>query len=303
MPRIIDVHGHVFDKEGLKTILHYRVQLSKYLYNKPTTPEQLLKEAPTVESMVEDFRKHNMVGMPVAWDAETHLGGPKTSNDYIAGMVKKYPDVFLAGWGSVDPWKGRLALEEAERCIKELKLIGLKFQQPTQQFHVNDPQFYPLWDLCQDLGAVIQLHTGYSGLGTGLPGGGGIKLRYTRPIPDFDDLAADFPNLKIIAMHVGDPWVEELNAVTMHKGNVYRETSGMYPRYFPEAMKYEMSRRLQDKYMFGSEYNLFPLGELIKQHEENGYKAGVLEKLFYKNAIRILGENLERLGANLKEWM
>jgi len=45
------------------------------------------------------------------------------------------------------------------------------------------------------------------------------------------------------------------------------------------------------------------LGELIKQHEENGYKAGVLEKLFYKNAVRILGENLERLGANLKEWM
>jgi hypothetical protein len=89
----------------------------------------------------------------------------------------------------------------------------------------------------------------------------------------------------------------------MHKGNVYRETSGMYPRYFPEAMKYEMNRRLQDKYMFGSEYNLFPLDQLIKQHEENGYRPGFLEKLFYKNAIRILGENLERLGANLQEWM
>jgi len=150
---------------------------------------------------------------------------------------------------------------------------------------------------------VIQLHTGYSGLGTGLPGGGGIKLRYTRPIPDFDDLAADFPKLKIIAMHVGDPWVEELNAVTMHKGNVYRETSGMWPRYFPEAMKYEMNRRLQDKYMFGSEYNLFPLDQLVKQHEENEYRPGFLEKLFYKNAIRILGENLERIGVNLKEWM
>jgi predicted TIM-barrel fold metal-dependent hydrolase len=140
-------------------------------------------------------------------------------------------------------------------------------------------------------------------LGTGLPGGGGIKLRYTRPIPDFDDLAADFPGLKIIAMHVGDPWVEELNAVTMHKGNVYRETSGMWPRYFPEAMKYEMNRRLQDKYMFGSEYNLFPLDQLVKQHEENEYRPGFLEKLFYKNAIRILGENLERIGVNLKEWM
>jgi predicted TIM-barrel fold metal-dependent hydrolase len=302
MPRIIDVHGHVFDREGLKTILRFSVEMVRYYQKKEVTAEELLAQAPTVESMAEDFRRHNMAGMPVAWDAETHLGGPKTSNDTIAAIVRKYPDVFLAGWGSVDPWKGRLALEEAERCMRELRLIGLKFQQPTQQFHVHDRRFYPLWDLCQDLGAVVQFHTGFSGLGTGMPGGGGVKLKYTRPIPDIDDVAADFPKLKIIALHAGDPWVEELNAVALHKANVYRETSGMYPRYFPEAMKYEMNRRLQNKYMFGSEYNLYPLAELVRQHEENGYRPGFLEKLFYKNAIRILGENLERVGVNLKEW-
>jgi hypothetical protein len=104
-------------------------------------------------------------------------------------------------------------------------------------------------------------------------------------------------------MHNGDPWIEELICVAMHKGNVYRETSGIWPRFFDKRHVYEMSRRLRDKFMFGTEFNLFPLTPLLKQwKEEVELKSGILEKLLYKNAINILGEELERVGTNLKEW-
>lgn len=302
-PRIIDVHGHPPTAEGMSSFLPMRAKLNKYLYHQDITTEEMVKNYPKEDEMIADLRKYNIAYMHVAADAETHLGGKATSNDYVAGLRDKYPDVYLSMWGSVDPWKGQQALREAERCIKELKLIGLKFHGPTAQFHVNDKQFYPLWDLCQELHAPVQFHMGYSGMGSYMPGGGGIKLKHTRPI-DVDDVAADFPNLKIICMHNGEPWVEELIAVAMHKGNVYRETSGIWPKYFDERQVYEMSRRLKDKFMLGTEYNLFlPLTELIRQWEEDvDLKPGILEKLLYQNAVNILGEELERVGVDLKEW-
>ena len=302
MPRIIDVHGHPQTKIGSSSGAVMSAKLQKYLYDRDITADDLISEAPTDEEMIAELRLFNIACMHVAWDSETGLGGEKVSNDYVASLRDRYPDVYLTMWGSVDPWKGTLALEEVERCIKKLKLIGIKFHQPTAQFSVNDRKFYPLWDLCQELHAPVQFHVGYSGMGTGLPGGGGIKLHYNSHPMDIDDVAADFPRLKIIAMHNGDPWVEEMVAVHMHKGNVYRETSGIYPRYYDPRNLYELNRRLQDKFMLGTEYRLFPLDELFKQWEEVELRPGVREKLYYKNTINILGEELERCGVDLKEW-
>lgn len=302
MPRIIDVHGHPLTKTGITANMAMSAKLQKYLHNRDVTDEDIMREAPTDEEMVAQLRLFNIAYMHVAWDSETGLAGPKVSNEYVASLRDRFPDVYLAMWGSVDPWKGKQALEEVEKCIKKLKLIGIKFHNPTAQFYVNDRKFYPLWDLCQELRAPVQFHVGYSGMGTGLPGGGGIKLRYDCHPMDIDEVAADFPHLKIIAMHNADPWVEEMIAVHMHKGNVYRETSGIWPKYYDQRSIFEMNRRLQDKFMLGTEYNLFPLDELFGQWEEMELRPGVLEKLYYKNAVNILGEELERCGVYLAEW-
>lgn len=314
MPRIIDVHCHPYTKTGWKSLGKFRVHLERYLYGKKdVTPESVTAEAPTEQEWAAEYIKHGVAAMPVAWDAETNMGesGPDAiyegnSNDYVAKLVKDFPKAVIAGWGSVDPWKGVRALQETERCIKKLNLIGMKFQQVGQAFHVNDPKFYPLWDLCQDLGAPVQFHAGYTGLGGGAPGGFGLKLKYTMNIiPDIDDVAADFPRLKIILLHPAEGRDQDAVLVCRHKGNVYRETSGMLPKYLPQAaphLWYEVNRRLQDKIMFGSEFNLLPLGRVLAEHMELEYRPGIREKVFYKNAVHILGEELERVGVDLKEW-
>ncbi len=303
MPRIIDTHMHIFTKDEYKCMNKFWKPLFSYLYHKEIKTEEEVRDFfPTEEELVEMYRKAGAVAMPTAWDAETATGDPPTTNDKVAELVKKYPDVFITGWAMVDPWKGVKALEEIERAIKELKLIGVKFQQTAQAFHVNDRHFYPMWDLIQDLGVPVQLHGGYTGLGVGMPGALGVKLTYNRIFPDMEDLAVDFPKIKIIILHVCDPWVEEAIALARHKGNVFRECSGMWPKYFPEPMVYDMNRRLKEKFMFGTDVPLFNLEELIKQHEEMNYRPGVLENLFWKNTIRILGEDLERVGVNIREW-
>jgi uncharacterized protein len=114
------------------------------------------------------------------------------------------------------------------------------------------------------------------------------KLKYTKPIPHLDDVAADFPNLTIIGAHCAWPWQDEMTAVLLHKGNVYQELSGWSPKYFPPTLKKEINGRLQDKFMFGSDYPIISHKRLFQDWDSENYKPEVLEKVFYKNAIRIL---------------
>jgi len=250
----------------------------------------------TVEAETETaqlYRRNDVLGLPIAWDEETRTGAPPISNDFVAQVVRAYNDVFPTGWACVDPWKGKAALREVERAVRELGLIGVKFQAAAQQFFANDRRFYPLWDLCQSLGCPVLFHTGTTAYGAGAPGGGGIKLKYTRPIPYLDDVAADFPRLTIIAAHPSWPWQEEMLAVALHKSNVYLEISGWSPKYFPDSLKREIRGRLQDRVMFGSDHPFIPLERWLRDFEQEGYPQEVVEKVLYKNALRILRLSLQ----------
>ena len=97
------------------------------------------------------------------------------------------------GFASVDPHKGEQAVDELERAVSELGLKGLKLHPIHQAFFPSDDAFRPLFDKCEELGVPVLIHSGYAAAGAGTPGGGGFKLKYARPIPYIDDLAADHP--------------------------------------------------------------------------------------------------------------
>jgi hypothetical protein len=78
-------------------------------------------------------------------------------------------------------------------------------------------------------------------------------------------------------------------AVALHKPNVFMDLSGWAPKYFPDSLKREVNGRLQDKVMFGSDYPLIHPKRWLDEFEQGGYKPDVVEKVFYKNAQRILG--------------
>jgi len=241
------------------------------------------------EEMAQEFRELDIKALIIGWDAEAGSGyDTSDTNDEVAKLIKKFPDVFIGGWAMIDPWKGKAAIKELERCIKGLGLTGLKFQQAAQAFFPNDRRFYPLYEKCVELKIPVSFHTGTTGLGAGMPGGNGIRLEHVKPIPYIDDVAADFPELTIVMIHPSWPWHEEQIAVLLHKGNVYADLSGWAPRYFPESIKREVNGRLQDKFMFGSDYPEIPLRRWLEEFESGGYKPEVIEKVLYKNAQRIL---------------
>jgi len=281
MIKAIDVHAHISTAPWHRSTRKFMEAMRVYYKT-----EQPVK---TEDEMAQDFIRAGVKGCIIAWDAEAGTGEPKTPNDYIADLVRKYPEAYAGGWAMVDPWKGRMGLQEIERAIKELKLLGVKFQQGAQAFFPDDHRFYPIWDFCQSLGAPVQFHTGTTGLGAGCPGGLGIKLKYMKPIPHIDDVAADFPRLTIVMCHAGWPWHDELIAILLHKANVVMETSGWAPKYFPESLKREINGRLQDKVMFGSDYPVLSHERLFREFETEGYRGEVLEKIYLTNPQRVLG--------------
>lgn len=193
MPVAIDVHVHPPNPSGESLTSSREAQ-------------QYFRAGPppgSAQEVGEYYASLDMMAVVFDIDSETATGRTPTPNDYFADLMTRHPGQFI-GFGSVNPWKGRAAVNEAKRCAA-LGLRGLKFMPNMQQFFPNEERFYPLWEAAQGLGLVVLFHTGTTGVGAGRPGGGGIKLKYSQPIPYVDDVAADFPQLNIIMAHPAWP--------------------------------------------------------------------------------------------------
>ncbi|HUZ74595.1 MAG TPA: amidohydrolase family protein [Stellaceae bacterium] len=278
--RAIDIHCHPSTAEHTAAMGNFLAAFETLVGRK--------LEAKSEEAMANDFRRDDVLAMMIASDAQASTGGGFISNDWVAGLSDRHPDVFLPGWAVVDPWRGKAAVNELERAFTTLGLTGAKWQPILQAFYPHDRRFYPIWDLCQSLGAPVLIHAGTTAIGSGMQGGGGMKLDHARPLPNIDNIAADFPRLTIVMAHPAWPWTEEAIAVLLHKANVFMDISGWRPKYLPAPLKHELSRRLQDKILYGSDYPGWSPGQFLDELEMEGFKPPVIEKLFHKNAMRVL---------------
>ena len=274
--RAIDIHTHVPNPPGSGTSAAQE-QMSRYFGT---------NQRGSVEEMYETFTNLDIFAVIFGVDAETTSGAKYTGNDYTASIVQRYPDRFM-GFASVDPHKGKAAVLEMERSVKELGLRGLKLHPISQAFFPNDIRFYPLWEKCAELGVPVLFHSGQTAVGAGLPGGGGLKLKYAQPIL-IDDVAADFPALNIIMAHPGVPWQEEQLSVALHKPNVFIDLSGWSPKYFRPILVQYANSLLQDKVLYGSDFPALTPERWLRDFEGLELKPEVRQKILLDNARKLL---------------
>ena len=194
MVKAIDMHIHP-PKEPGTPATRFHTAMAKYFKSPPEL---------SLEELAAKYKELDFMAVILANDDRTAQGDTWDSNDWVASITRQYPDTFI-GFGSVDPWMGKLAIKEVERASKELGMKGIKFIHMTQEFYPNERRFYPIYEKIAELGMVAMFHTGTTGVGAGLPGGGGVHLKYTKPIPYIDDVAADLPELTIIMAHQAFP--------------------------------------------------------------------------------------------------
>jgi predicted TIM-barrel fold metal-dependent hydrolase len=278
----LDVHVHV-ESDG-----HGHLSLDEQLMDASAAYfKGSENRTPSVVDLADRYRKARMAAVIFTVDATTATGHPALSSEDIAEAAAAHADV-LVPFGSVDPHQGTSAVERARRLVEEHGVRGFKFHPSLQAFSPDDRAFTPLWATIEELGVPALFHTGQNGIGAGLPGGRGIKLRYSNPLL-LDDVAADFPGLTVILAHPSVPWQAEAISMATHKANVFIDLSGWRPKYFPPELVRAAGGLLTRKVLFGTDYPLITPERWMEDFEGLGIKAERLPDIYKRNAARVLG--------------
>jgi uncharacterized protein len=278
----IDVHVHV-EQDG-----HGCLALDQELLDASAKYFHADQDrTPTIMSIAEHYRARRIAAVVFTVDAPAGTGHPPISSEEIADQAAEHADVLIP-FGSVDPHAGKAAVSRARRLVTEHGVRGFKFHPSLQAFEPNDVRYYPLYEALQELQVPALFHTGQTGIGAGLPGGRGIKLRYSAPML-LDDVAADFPGLTIIMAHPSVPWQDEAISIATHKANVYIDLSGWSPKYFPPQLVRAAGGLLKRKVLFGSDFPLIAPDRWLRDFEALDLKPEVRPLILKDNAARVLG--------------
>ncbi|MWD26853.1 amidohydrolase family protein [Aquicoccus sp. SCR17] len=281
--RAIDIHTHAEEPCGCHPDDGYddlQSRMAKYFGAPWSHP-------PTIPETAAHFREQNIAAVIFPVDAERETGYRRYTNDQVIEQVRDNSDVLIP-FASIDPWKGKMAVREAKRMIEEYGIKGFKFHPTFQGFYPNDRMAYPFYEVLEENGCIGLFHTGQTGVGSGMPGGNGMRIKYSNPIY-LDDVAVDFPDFKIIMAHPSFPWQEEALAVAQHKPNVHIDLSGWSPKYFPEILVRYCNSILKKKVLFGSDWPMITPERWLNDFEKINIKDEVRPDILKYNSARLLG--------------
>lgn len=218
-----------------------------------------------------------------------------SSNEQVAqlcGISERF-----IGFASIDPLESG-APQELERAIQQLGLKGLKLDAALQDFDLNDPKVFEVYEAAAHLGIPVLLHTGMSWAP-------GSPLEPGQPLL-VENAIRRFPNLNFVLAHWGWPWVWDATALALKYPNVFLDTSCLYydsPREFfrfvfsqqiPSTL---IERSLRNQVVFGSNYPRVEIKNMVKALKSLSLSEGFLEKAFRTNAEHLLAGN-SRLQSN-----
>ena len=273
----IDVHVHIEHEDDNSAT---DVAAKKYFGDSGVSHDR--------DALAEYYRSRN-IGCVVFSVDEKLSGRPQVPNDVVAEFAAKNSDIMFA-FASVNPVRGKEAVEEARRLIKSGTIRGFKLHPPLQEFFPNDKIAYPFYEVVAEAGLPVIFHTGHSGIGTGMPGGGGVRLKYGNPM-NIDDVAVDFPRMPIIMAHPSFPWQDEAISVCLHKPQVYIDLSGWSPKYFPPNLIQYANTLLKNKVLFGSDYPLITPDRWLADFSKIAIKDEVRPLILRENALKLFGVN------------
>jgi hypothetical protein len=238
------------------------------------------------QAMADYYRSRKMAFVVFTVD-ERLTGRPHPTNDAILEFAAANADIALP-FVSLDPTRGPAAAAEARRLVATGAVRGLKLHPPLQQFFPNDREAYPLYEVFAEAKLPVLFHTGHSGIGTGMPGGGGIRLKYGNPM-HIDDVAVDFPEMPVILAHPSFPWQDEAISICLHKPQVYIDLSGWSPKYFPPTLVQYANTLLRHKVLFGSDYPWITPDRWLADFAAIDIRPEVRPLVLKDNAARLFG--------------
>lgn len=281
---IINAHSHIIDTS--KVFAEENLSYLDYLKGIPTFAD--------MDEVARMISKENLlaqmdnagIGRSVVFAVDAPI--LTSGNEFVAELCSKHPDHFY-GYASVNPNRNN-AVDKLLEAIEHLKLIGLKLHPPLQNFYPNDKKVWPLYDAASQLGIPVVFHVGTT------PFGNLVKLKQADPIL-LDEVANDFPDLKIVLTHLGTLWHNESFMIVEKHPNVYIDTAA-YPYEITEILTEKTIQRIgEEKFIFGTD---FPMPYEGKMHDLSDFVRCIQElKISQELKQRIFSGNFKTLMGRL----
>jgi hypothetical protein len=213
-------------------------------------------------------------------------GGPVGSDIFfekpfekIAAVCVAHPDRFKGIIG-INPSRIMTWIGKLERAVREYGFVGAHLYPHWFGAPPDDRMYYPFYAKCAELGVPIQIQVGHSAQ---------WFLRTVAPPITLDRIAIDFPELRVIGIHIGHPWTEEMISMAWKHPNVFIGTDAHLPKYWDPSLVKFINSRGQDKVMFGTDWPVIGFRRAVDEIEKLELREGPKRKLLVENAVRVYG--------------
>ena len=204
----------------------------------------------------------------------------------VADAVAKHPDRFH-GLIGIDPFMGMSGVRELESAVRNDGFIGAHCYPHWFDLAPDHAKYYPFYAKCVELGVPYQLQVGQSMIYAPEH----RTRSVARPIT-LDGVACDFPELKLIGIHIGIPWHDEMIAMAWKHPNIFIGSDAHSPRYWPKSFVRFINSWGQDKVIFGTDFPVIDFGRAMQEIADHGFKPEVRRKFLRDNVLRIYGLKL-----------
>ena len=259
--------------EWSKTFWHGKIGRQSTIAEGVTHRDMLaLMDRAEIERALLVATKTGQLGIPGSWHLPYAM---------VAEAVQQHPDRFSALAG-LDPTEGMAGVRALERAVRDDGFGGAHFYPHWVELAPDHARWYPFYAKCVELDIPVQLQVGQS-----------LVYDPARPLKSvgrpisLDAVACDFPDLKLVGIHVGIPWTDEMIAMAWKHPNIYIGCDAHSPKYWPAAFVHYIASYGQDKVIFGTDYPVLDFERTRAEIEALGFKEEVLRKLLRENARRL----------------
>ena len=208
-------------------------------------------------------------------------GGFEIPYKTVHDICQKYPDRF-SGLAGVDPFRGMQGLRELERAVTEYGFVGAHLYPHWCGLPPDHAKYYPYYTKCAELDIPIMMQVGHNlvySRARRLPSVG-------RPIC-LDQVAIDFPELKLLGIHIGVPWTDEMISMCWKHENVFTAGDAYAPKYWPESFVHYANSYGKEKVLFGTDWPVIDPERAVKEIDELGFRDDAKQLLMRDNALRV----------------
>lgn len=276
----IDVVTNLYTEE----IVKMRPKWYQRFYTGKFGMESAMLKGLTLEAIVEKMDRAGIeIGLLIA-NKVGPLGSPHTWHlpyGMVAEAVNKYPNRFR-GLAGIDPTEGMKGVRELESAVKDFGFVGAHLYPHWFNLPPDHAKYYPFYAKCAELDIPIEMQVGQCLLYTPE-----YPLRSVgRPIT-LDSIACDFPELKLIGIHIGYPWTEEMISVAWKHPNVYIGSDAYAPKYWPDAFVHFINTWGQDKVLFGTDFPVLDFERVRREVDSLGLETESKKKFMRENAKKV----------------